>query len=376
MIEARDASYAAGSPNLALLGGLAQEALHLKRPLSAQHVIDGSTQLGGEDREALALAVLRLKSPRHLLAFLAVAHKEGGSFGEGPLEMRVADLRSPGSEPLAGRAVLALDQPGIGEEVLDSGEAVDVVDLVEDRHGEDLADAGDGPEAVEGIGIVLLGLVDQMELELANDVVLVLDQEEVDLHALPGIGFGKGIGDAHAVRLVGDHGPGLGEVVLVVGVLDMGEELGPLADQVEPPSKQIPSGAHLGGIDVGERDVPTPQQGRDLEGVDLVVLGLTAVYGLHIEGMAQDEHNPFSLTEIGESVPGEDTLGADDEVLAVGLDGGQEGLGPALDVLVKDDLAVPIEDVEVEGLGVEIDAAVVAMGLVVESYGPLLRVGC
>ena len=86
--------------------------------------------------------------------------------------------------------------------------------------------------------------------------VVVLDQHEVDLHALAGIGLVEGLGDAFAVGLVGDLGLGLREVVLVVGVLDVGEQVASPADQVETSAKQIPGRSHLGRIDVGLRRFP------------------------------------------------------------------------------------------------------------------------
>src|SRR5690606_25000918 len=137
VLDGRDASYAAGSLPLAPSARLAQEALHLERLLSAQHVVDASAQLRGQNRQALARAMLRLQASRHLLPLLAVTDEERRGLRERPLQMGVADLGPARAELLPGRAVLALHQPGIGEEVLDSREAADVLDLVEDRHGQD-----------------------------------------------------------------------------------------------------------------------------------------------------------------------------------------------------------------------------------------------
>ena len=44
----------------------------------------------------------------------------------------------------------------------------------------------------------------------------------------------------------------------VMRVLDVSKEVGSAADQVEPSSQQIPCRPHLGWIDVGLRQVPTP----------------------------------------------------------------------------------------------------------------------
>ena len=83
--------------------------------------------------------------------------------------MDVADLLARGAVALAGGLLGALDQPGVGGEVLDAGEAVDVVDLVEDDEGEDLADAVDGAQEMEGVGIVVLGALRRMKRSRLRD---------------------------------------------------------------------------------------------------------------------------------------------------------------------------------------------------------------
>ena len=79
-----------------------------------------------------------------LLPLRVATQEEDGGLGECPLEVHVPDLRAAGTELLAGRCVVALHQSAIGEEVLHSREATDVVDLVEDRERQDLPNTGDG----------------------------------------------------------------------------------------------------------------------------------------------------------------------------------------------------------------------------------------
>jgi hypothetical protein len=93
------------------------------------------------------------------------------------------------------------------------------------------------------------------------------------------------------------------------------------------------------------------------------------VDGLHVEGVAEDELDPFPPAQIGEPVPGEDALDGDDEVVAERGDGLKERLGAAPEILLEQDLAFSIEDAQVHGLGVKIDPAVVLMSLGVESHG-------
>jgi hypothetical protein len=58
--------------------------------------------------------------------------------------------------------------------------------------------------------------------------------------------------------------------------------------------------------------VPPPEEPGDLAGVDLVVLGLAAMNGLHVQGMAQDESDAFAPAEIGDPIPGKHALDAND----------------------------------------------------------------
>jgi hypothetical protein len=58
--------------------------------------------------------------------------------------------------------------------------------------------------------------------------------------------------------------------------------------------------------------LPPAQQPGDLAGVDAIVLRLAAVDGFHVQGVAKHERDVLVGTEIGDPVPGEHALGADD----------------------------------------------------------------
>jgi hypothetical protein len=97
------------------------------------------------------------------------------------------------------------------------------------------------------------------------------------------------------------------------------------------------------------------------------------VDGLHVQGVAKHELDPFPAAEVRQPVPREHALDRDHEVVAVRRDGLEERLGTAPHVLVEEDLALPIEDAQVHGLRMQIDPAVVLMAFVVESHGSLLK---
>ena len=52
-------------------------------------------------------------------------------------------------------------------------------------------------------------------------------------------------------------------------------------------------------VDVGQREHAAAEQGGELAGVDLVVLGLAAVDGLHVQGVAEDEGDVLLFAQVG-----------------------------------------------------------------------------
>jgi hypothetical protein len=91
--------------------------------------------------------------------------------------------------------------------------------------------------------------------------------------------------------------------------------------------------------------------------------------------VAKDEGNPLPRTEVREPVPGEHALGGHHEILAVRSDELEECLRVGAEVLVDLDVSGLIENTDVEGSGVKIDAAVVEVLLGIESHRGLLLEG-
>src|SRR5262249_571313 len=73
----------------------------------------------------------------------------------------------------------------------------------------------------------------------------------------------------------------------------------------------------------------------------------------------------------GEPVPGEHALGRDDESVAKGGDGFAKGVGIGGEVFVQQDGAGAIDDAQVHCSGMQIDAAIESVLLLVETH-PLL----
>ena len=91
--------------------------------------------------------------------------------------------------------------------------------------------------------------------------------------------------------------------------------------------------------------------------------------GPHVESMAENEGNSVLGTEVGEPVPVEDALRRHDQVLPVGSDGFEEAGPVAGEVLVKQDVALGVQNAQIEGAGVKVDPAVMLMLLGIEAHG-------
>ena len=101
-------------------------------------------------------------------------------------------------------------------------------------------------------------------------------------------------------------------------------------------------------------------------------VGLAAVDGFHVERMAQDEGDLFASAEVGEPVPGEHTFDGDDKIFAVRGDSFEEGVGIRAHVPVDEYRSRLIQDTQVHGACVQVDAAVVLVLSGVESHEGLL----
>ena len=114
--------------------------------------------------------------------------------------------------------------------------------------------------------------------------------------------------------------------------------------------------------------MPTAEQHGDFLGVDLVVFGLAAMDGFHREGMSKDKGNAFAGAEVGQPVPGEDAFDADDQIVPVGRDGLEKWLWAGWHIPVHQNLAILVQDTEVHGAGVQVDATVKLVLFGVESH--------
>jgi hypothetical protein len=139
-------------------------------------------------------------------------------------------------------------------------------------------------------------------------------------------------------------------------------------------AQQVAGRAPLGRRDRGLREHPAAQQDGDCLGVDRVVFGLTAMHGLHGEGMPEDTRDPVCSTEVRTPVPGEQAFGRQDDLSAGGRDGLAQRLWGGGHVPVQPRCTGLVEDAQVHGAGVESDTTVQRVRLGVASPCGLLRV--
>jgi hypothetical protein len=103
-------------------------------------------------------------------------------------------------------------------------------------------------------------------------------------------------------------------------------------------------------------------------GIDRIVFGFAAVHGLQREGMPQDNGNTLVRTEIGQSIPGKQTLDGHDEALAVRGDGLEQGFRCGCHVAVQQDFASVSHDTDVHAPRMQINTTVKGVLVGVESH--------
>ena len=182
---------------------LPEKTLHVKGFTLAQHVVDRAAQPRRQDAERLLLAVLLLVPGLPGLHRGKVAHEQAHRLGKRPLQMGIADLVAARAQLLARRLVPATHQPGVRQEFADIGKTTDVVNLVQQRQPQNLADAADRLEQVERLRILDLGRALQVQLHLGDPFVERVDQRQIDLDALAQLRIVETLGDLELGAVLG-----------------------------------------------------------------------------------------------------------------------------------------------------------------------------
>jgi hypothetical protein len=231
-----------------------EELFLVKGLLVFEHEIDGTAELVGEDREGLGLAVLTGQPLEILFPGLIALEEKDGSLGEGPLEMSVTDLFTTGAVFFAVGFFDTLNETAVGDEILDRGEAVDGIGLIEEDQAEDSADSRNGLKQGIGSEVVIFGTDNDIPFEVSQEEVIGSNDLQINSHAFLDGKIVEAIDDAFSVLGFRDASQGLREVVLASGVLDMGKEFRPFSHEVISASEEVPGCPHLCGIDISLRN--------------------------------------------------------------------------------------------------------------------------
>ena len=156
------------------------------------------------------------------------------------------------------------------------------------------------------------------EVDGAQECLLGGEERQSDCETLLPGGVGTARGAPRAVGLVGDLCAEGGQVLLALGLVDLGQECGAFVRQRPAAPAQVPGGTPVGGRARGLREPPTTQQRRHLWRVDLVVCGRATRAGLQRAGMAQDNREACMGPQVREPVPGAQALDRHDEPLSNG----------------------------------------------------------
>ena len=219
--------------------------------------------------------------------------------------------------------------------------------FIQEHETEDLANARDSLEQVQGVGIMLLGRRDNGQFQIPQQLIIIVDQGEVDFDTLLHGGIREPLSNTAAVGFVGDLLANIGQIVLPIGLLDMRQQLSPFPHEMHPPPKQVAGGSHLRGIDVGLGQHATTQEHGNFLGVDLVIFGLAPVDGFHVERMPEDKRQPLPSAQVSKPIPGEDTFDADDQILPIGRNRLEKCVGSRWHIPVHEDLSILVQDAEV-----------------------------
>jgi hypothetical protein len=131
------------------------------------------------------------------------------------------------------------------------------------------------------VTVMPLGLPDDRQLEVGDEIVVAFEQREGHVDAFAHAGISEVLADAGPIRRIGEAPTELRPLILGARVLDVREQWAALPDEVEPTAQKIAGRSHGRGIHVGLRQETAPQQGGDLERVEVVILGLASMDGLH-----------------------------------------------------------------------------------------------
>jgi hypothetical protein len=266
----------------------------------------------------------------------------------------MTDLLAGGPQACAPRFRAPLEHAARGGALLHAGNAVEVVDGGAPHEAEKLADTWSGVAQRQGVGLVGLGSLDEVECQVAAQVVVRRKQRQVALAVFWHGDLGQALGYPLAGGLVGDLRTDGGEGGLPVGLLYGPSQRSACVPQGRPASASIAGSAPLRRRDVSLGGHATAEQGRHLWRIDRVVFGCAPVDGLHRAGRPPDKGHAFLRPESSEPVPGAETCNGHHQPLPIRGNGLEQGVGSDWHGAVQQQCSVVLQDADVHGAGMQV----------------------
>jgi hypothetical protein len=166
--------------------------------------------------------MLFLHAGERLLARRMRAHQAHSGLREGPWERGLPNRGARGAVALHRRCLDPFAQATGGHAVWPAGDALDVMAFIEPLQPQTRANPWDRAQQTPRVGVVRRGRWKDAECHVAQQMVVVVEQGQVDGETLRPDGLGTPRRDAVAARLIGPLLAHLGQILLAVGLLDGG----------------------------------------------------------------------------------------------------------------------------------------------------------
>ena len=178
---------------------LSEELFHIKHRLSCEDVVGSSGDFVRHDGQRFCLPMFFLESGPIKFCLFVPSQEEDNGFGEGPLEVDIADLSAGASLFLSGRFLGGFNEPAVGGEVLYFGKAPDVMDFVEDGKAEDAPYSRNGSYSEVGVAVMLFSKGRYFLFEIRKDGVVEIEKVEVELDTFLDAFVGEELSDSFSL---------------------------------------------------------------------------------------------------------------------------------------------------------------------------------
>jgi len=138
----------------------------------------------GQNTQRLCLAVLPCQFLSVFDRLRIPPEEKNRSFREGPLQMGIADLLPGGAEFLSSRLFRGFHQSAVRDKILDPGETVNVMNLIEDDQTKDSSNTGDRAQTEIGIRVMNLRNKRQFMFKTQQQLVVVVQKRKIEFYVL------------------------------------------------------------------------------------------------------------------------------------------------------------------------------------------------